>query len=233
MARPSLVPGSRRSRAIAASGLLAVGALLISPSALNTGGATTTVGMRSTTTSESSVARAVPELSLPTVEDVAEPGAGGQSGTGDAGTGDTGAQPAAPIADAPAVAALLPQVPVAVPVVPPVEGAATGAAACPTEGFGGVAPHVAQAGYHLMATFGLSESEVGGVASRPGNPTSDHPSGYALDFMVDNPTGDALAAYAAEHQSELGISYIMWQVPDHYDHVHISFTKSPGSGLSC
>ncbi len=117
-------------------------------------------------------------------------------------------------------------------------GGANGSAAltgepCPTEGFGGVKPHVAQAGYHLIAVFGLSESDVGGVASRPGNPSSDHPRGLALDFMVDNSTGDALAAYADEHSAELGINYILWEVPDHYDHVHISFNSTPGTGMSC
>jgi len=104
---------------------------------------------------------------------------------------------------------------------------------CPTEGFGGVKPHVAEAGYHLMAVFGLRESDVGGVASRPGNPTSDHPRGYALDFMVDTPTGDALAAYAEENSEALGIKYILWQVSAHYDHVHISFNDNPGTGVTC
>lgn len=104
---------------------------------------------------------------------------------------------------------------------------------CPTAGFGGVEPHVAQAGYHLITVFGLSESDVGGVASRPGNPTSDHPRGLALDFMVDTSTGDALAAYAEDHSAELGISYILWQVPNHYGHVHISFNSRPGTGMTC
>lgn len=104
---------------------------------------------------------------------------------------------------------------------------------CPTEGFGGVEPHVAEAGYHLMAVFGVPASDVGGVASRPGNPTSDHPRGLALDFMVDTSTGNALAAYAEENSSALGINYILWQVPAHYDHVHISFNSRPGSGVTC
>lgn len=104
---------------------------------------------------------------------------------------------------------------------------------CPTEGFGGVKPHVAQAGWHLIIVFGLSESDVGGVSTRPGNPTSDHPRGYALDFMVDTSTGNGLAAYAEDHTEELGIKYILWQVPDHYDHVHISFNDEPGSGMTC
>lgn len=104
---------------------------------------------------------------------------------------------------------------------------------CPTEGFGGVKPHVAEAGYHLMAVFGISESAVGGLASRPGNSTSDHPRGYALDFMVDTSTGNALAEYAEENSDALGIKYIIWQEPAHYDHVHISFNSRPGSGVTC
>lgn len=102
---------------------------------------------------------------------------------------------------------------------------------CASSGFGGVAAHVAQAGHHLEELFGVED--VIGVASRPGNPTSDHPRGYALDFMVDRSTGDALAAYAEENSEELGISYILWEVAGHYDHVHISFDDESGSGLLC
>lgn len=115
----------------------------------------------------------------------------------------------------------------------PTGPAAVGGGECPTSGFGGVRPHVAQAGYHLIEVFGLSESAVGGVASRPSNPSSDHPRGLALDFTVGNETGDALAAYAEQNADALGINYILWQVPAHYDHVHISFNAQPGSGLPC
>lgn len=106
-----------------------------------------------------------------------------------------------------------------------------GGANCPSSGFGGVVPHVARAGHHLQDKFGVDD--VGGVASRPNNPTSDHPSGHALDFMVDTATGNALAAYARAHAEELGIKYVLWQVADHYDHVHISFTSSGARGLPC
>ncbi|MDQ3886951.1 MAG: hypothetical protein M3308_08105, partial [Actinomycetota bacterium] len=109
-------------------------------------------------------------------------------------------------------------------------GSLTGGA-CASSGFGGVAAHVARAGHHLQKLFGVQN--VIGVAARPGNPTSDHPRGYALDFMVDRSTGDALAAYAEENSKALGISYILWRVADHYDHVHISFDDEAGRGLAC
>ena len=102
---------------------------------------------------------------------------------------------------------------------------------CVSSGFGGVASHVARAGHLLQEMFGVED--VIGVASRPGNPTSDHPRGYALDFMVDRSTGDALAAYAEENSETLGVSYVLWRVADHYDHVHISFEDDGGSGLLC
>lgn len=102
---------------------------------------------------------------------------------------------------------------------------------CPSSGFNGVESHVAEAGHHLQEKFDVDD--VGGVAERPDNSTSDHPSGYALDFMVDSSTGDALAAYAEEHTEALGIKYILWETENHYDHVHISFDEEAGSGLSC
>ncbi|MGH4021740.1 MAG: hypothetical protein ACRDT0_21405 [Pseudonocardiaceae bacterium] len=102
---------------------------------------------------------------------------------------------------------------------------------CASSGFDGVASHVAEAGNLLEEMFGVDD--VIGVASRPGNPDSDHPRGYALDFMVDRSTGDALADYAEENSEALGISYIIWQTEDHYDHVHISFNDEPGTGLLC
>jgi len=102
---------------------------------------------------------------------------------------------------------------------------------CASSGFGGVASHVAQAGHLLEEMFGVED--VIGVASRPGNPTSDHPRGYALDFMVGRSTGDALAAYAEENSEALGVSYVLWRVADHYDHVHISFEDDGGRGLLC
>jgi hypothetical protein len=85
-----------------------------------------------------------------------------------------------------------------------------------------------------------------GIAGRGG--PSDHPKGLALDFMVDRATGDALAAYAVAHRAELGINYVIWRqridtgsgfkamadrggpTANHFDHVHVSFRPSDGSG---
>jgi hypothetical protein len=122
---------------------------------------------------------------------------------------------------------------------------------CRSVGFGGVKPHVARAGYHLAAQFGLNPAGIGGVGWRP-LPTSDHPKGLALDFFASRELGDRLAAYVLAHRYELGVTYVIWRqqinngsgwramadrgglTANHYDHVHVSF-RPTGSGamLAC
>jgi hypothetical protein len=50
----------------------------------------------------------------------------------------------------------------------------------------------------------------------------DHPSGRALDIMVygDTDLGNRVAEDLRENQAEYHIRYILWQVPNHYNHVH-------------
>jgi hypothetical protein len=111
-----------------------------------------------------------------------------------------------------------------------------------TSQLGAVKPHVRSAANFLGCTFG--EPTVLGVAGRAG--TSDHPSGKALDFMVDRATGNALAACALRDQKALGVSYVIWRqrinfgsgwkpmedrggvTANHFDHVHVSFGSSAG-----
>jgi hypothetical protein len=111
-----------------------------------------------------------------------------------------------------------------------------------TSQLGAVKPHVRSAANFLGCTFG--EPTVLGVAGRAG--TSDHPSGKALDFMVDRATGNALAACALRDQKALGVSYVIWRqrinfgsgwkpmedrggvTANHFDHVHVSFESSAG-----
>jgi hypothetical protein len=114
---------------------------------------------------------------------------------------------------------------------------------CPTgaSGFGRVKSWVATAGKELRCRFDVDT--VYGVASRAG--TSDHPSGLALDFMVDRATGDRLADYALRNRSRLGITYVIYRqrinygsgwramedrggaTTNHMDHVHISYQRRP------
>lgn len=111
---------------------------------------------------------------------------------------------------------------------------------CSTELDGTVTP-VAQVGNHILTKFDVDS--VGGRASRGGD--SDHPSGLALDFMVDPETGDALADYVLANQSDFGVTYLIWQqqyndgsgwstmedrgspTANHMDHVHVSFSGAP------
>jgi hypothetical protein len=104
-------------------------------------------------------------------------------------------------------------------------------------GFGPVKAFVGDAGHWLRCIFGVQT--VGGVGGRPGE--SDHPSGLALDFMVNKATGDQLADYALKYRSELKIKYVIWRqrinfgsgwqamedrgspTANHLDHVHVSF----------
>ncbi|MEQ3552114.1 hypothetical protein WIS52_16695 [Pseudonocardia nematodicida] len=115
----------------------------------------------------------------------------------------------------------------------------TGSSSCTagTDGFGGVTAATAAAGETLRCMFGVDT--VFGVAGRAN--ASDHPRGKALDFMVDETTGEDLAEYARENSDELGISYIIyrqridtgdgWEMQEdrggatanHMDHVHVSF----------
>lgn len=119
-------------------------------------------------------------------------------------------------------------------------GGGTGPSSCAagTEGMEGVASNVAEAGETLRCMFGVDT--VLGIGNRGGG--SDHPSGKALDFMVDPATGDRLAEYALANADELGITYVIWQqrintgdgwekqedrggaTANHMDHVHISFS---------
>jgi hypothetical protein len=112
---------------------------------------------------------------------------------------------------------------------------------CPasTSGFGRVKSWVATSGKELRCRFDVDT--VLGLAARAG--TSDHPSGLALDFMVNRATGDKLAAYALKNMDRLGIKYVIYRqrinygsgwramedrggaTANHEDHVHISFQR--------
>lgn len=121
--------------------------------------------------------------------------------------------------------------------------------ALPTSGLGPVKSWVRAAAVLLGCRFG--EPTMFGVAGRSG--ASDHPSGLAVDFMVDRATGDRLAACALKNADALGVKYVIWRqrintgngweamedrgsvTANHMDHVHISFnsTAPAASTITC
>jgi LysM repeat protein len=138
--------------------------------------------------------------------------------------------------------------PLALPLPVPLPVPAPAPAAIPTladklasqldRGFGGVPPKVAQAGNLIKGMFDVER--VYGVGSRSG--ASDHPSGHAIDFMVDSrPVGDRIADFVLRNKALLNVKYIIWRqryndgsgwesmedrgsvTANHYDHVHVSF----------
>jgi hypothetical protein len=110
--------------------------------------------------------------------------------------------------------------------------------------YGGVADSVQEVGNAMECVF--PGHDVLGVGSRGGQ--SDHPDGYALDFMTTS--GDAIADCVIENKSALGVDYVIWDqrintgsgwkgmedrggaTANHEDHVHISFERSGSPDVS-
>lgn len=94
---------------------------------------------------------------------------------------------------------------------------------------------VLQTGNALAAQFGLA---VGSHIRTPehnaaigGARNSDHLTGMAVDISGSQAQMAALAAWARQHEGPGQLfKYVLWQVPDHYDHVHLSFNQYVGEG---
>ena len=117
---------------------------------------------------------------------------------------------------------------------------------CPTT-LNGVKPHVAQVGHHVGGKFGVDD--IGGATGRAGS--GDHPTGLALDFMVDTATGNALADYVLANRKAFGVTYVIWRqryndgsgytpmedrgspTANHMDHVHVSFSAGATVNVTC
>ena len=125
-----------------------------------------------------------------------------------------------------------------------VEGADHDGPGISTTGFGGVRPHVAQAGHYLGRKYGIRS--IGGVGARAN--ASDHPKGLALDFMTSGENGTALANDVLGNMAHFAGKYVIWRqrinsgtgwrgmenrgspTANHMDHVHVSFNGTPGQG---
>jgi hypothetical protein len=110
--------------------------------------------------------------------------------------------------------------------------------------YGGVADSVQEVGNAMECVF--PGHDVLGVGSRGGQ--SDHPGGYALDFMTTS--GDAIADCVIENKNALGVEYVIWDqrintgsgwegmedrggaTANHEDHVHISFERGGSPDVS-
>jgi hypothetical protein len=94
----------------------------------------------------------------------------------------------------------------------------SGAAICPPVELPVLAGLTADARQVVFCVVGhFAITDLLGVGDRPSNPTSDHPSGRAVDVMIaDYQTdagrhlGDAIAAWLQDHAASLGITYVIW-----------------------
>jgi hypothetical protein len=89
----------------------------------------------------------------------------------------------------------------------------------PTVGMGGLVPNARGLAAYIMATYPGVRS-IGGVRS---DPLPDHPSGHAIDIMLDDMAlGDIIHADIQRQAGRFGVVYTMWRVAAHFDHIHIT-----------
>lgn len=93
-------------------------------------------------------------------------------------------------------------------------------AAIPTVGMGGLVPNARVLAAYIIATYPGVQS-IGGVRA---DALPDHPSGHAIDIMIgsDMGLGDAINADVQSQAARFGVSYTMWRVANHFNHVHVT-----------
>ena len=103
---------------------------------------------------------------------------------------------------------------------PAMQAALGPGAAIPTVGMRGLVPNARALTAYIISTYPGVQS-IGGV--RP-DPLPDHPSGHAIDIMIgsDMSLGDAINADIQSQAGRFGVSYTMWRVASHFDHIHIT-----------
>ena len=103
---------------------------------------------------------------------------------------------------------------------PAVMAAVSRVAPIPTVGMTGLVPNARGIVQYIMATYPGVQS-IGGVRA---DPLPDHPSGRAVDIMIGSnmALGDAIHADLQSQAARFGISYTMWRVSAHFDHIHVT-----------
>lgn len=97
---------------------------------------------------------------------------------------------------------------------------APAAQAVPIVGGQGLCPNAHALANYLQANYPGIIS-IGGVRQ---DALPDHPSGHALDIMIGRDTllGNQIAADVRGQSGRFAIKYVLWQVANHYDHVHVT-----------
>lgn len=85
-------------------------------------------------------------------------------------------------------------------------------------------------GQHRELDENANYSGSASINSSGGSTRSDHYWGGALDISGSEATLNQVAAWFRDHTSELGVAGILWQVANHYDHVHVSFLPPSVNG---
>jgi hypothetical protein len=94
--------------------------------------------------------------------------------------------------------------------------------AVPLVGGSGLVPNAANLASYVRANY-PGVLSIGGVRA---DRLPDHPSGRAIDIMVGGNTGlgNAIHADILAQAGNFGVSYTLWQVAAHYDHIHVTVT---------
>lgn len=97
---------------------------------------------------------------------------------------------------------------------------APAAAAVPESGVNGLCPNAVALMNYIANTY-PGVTAIGGV--RPDR-LPDHHSGHALDIMIGSnmSLGDTIAADVRSQSGRFGVKYVLWKVPQHWNHVHVT-----------
>ena len=108
----------------------------------------------------------------------------------------------------------------AIPAIVAAVATAPAAAAVPESGVNGLCPNAVALMHYIADTYPGVQS-IGGV--RPDR-LPDHPSGHALDIMIGSnmSLGDTIAADVRGQSGRFGVKYVLWRVPQHFNHVHVT-----------
>lgn len=92
--------------------------------------------------------------------------------------------------------------------------------AVPIVGAQGLTPNARALANYIQANYPGVQA-IGGVRA---DPLPDHPSGRAIDVMCGNNIGlcDTIAADIGSQSQRFAVAYILWRVPAHHDHIHIT-----------